>query len=81
MSFFDDPIVLDVTLIRHGQLRRWTITRGASGWTFRVVESSTVTVSGCATNELAWARQKEWEAEIAAAEADGWTRLVNPASL
>ena len=63
---------MDVALRRNGALRRWTISKWSMGWTCRYSDNGTVTIGGCHTEELMRAKRQEWEAEIAAARADGW---------
>ena len=77
MPLLDGPVILDVTLKRDGQVKHWTITKWSMGWTCRYAENASVTIGGCHTFELMTAKKREWEAEIAAARADGWTPYTN----
>ena len=73
MPLISGQPLLDVTLRLGDKVRRWTITPWSMGWTFRFVDSGTVTVSGYQTRELMESQRQKWEAEIAAARAEGWT--------
>jgi hypothetical protein len=73
VPLLDGPIILDVTLQRDGEVRRWTISKWSMGWTCKYVEKGTVIVGGCLTFELMQAKKRQWEADIAALRADGWT--------
>ena len=73
MPLISGQPLLDVTLRRDDRVRRWTITPWSMGWTFRFVDSGTVTMSGYPTRELMESKRQEWQAEIAAAREDGWT--------
>ena len=67
-------VVLDVTLRRDREVRRWTIsTQSPDGWSCRLVAESSVTVSACETNERMLAVHRAWLADIEAARADGWS--------
>ena len=69
VPFFHPPglVLLDVTLRRDGQVRRWTINTGD-----RLTDNA-VTVSGCFSEEEVSAKVREWKAQIFAARADGWS--------
>jgi hypothetical protein len=69
----DEPPLLDVTLTRDGQKRRWTITPWTMGWTCQYSTVGEVTSIGCATLELVATKVREWEAKIETARADGWS--------
>ena len=73
MPLLSEVPILDVRLTRNGKVRRWTISKWTMGWTCRYVNGLEVTIGGCSTLELMEAKRQEWEAEIAAARADGWT--------
>ena len=76
MPLFTPPgVLLDVTLRRDGEVRRWTINQPMldEGWTCRRVTTQGVTMSGCTTKEEVMAKVREWQLEIEAAKADGWT--------
>lgn len=67
-----DDTLLDVTLGRDGHARRWVISRSGDAWIYRSYGPNTASVDGSYKREHAIARKREWEAEIAAAKADGW---------
>jgi hypothetical protein len=64
--------LLDVTLRRGDEVRRWTITSVADGWSCRLVTPNSVTVSRCGDGDAVGKKEREWRAEIDAARADGW---------
>jgi hypothetical protein len=76
MPLFHPPgaVLLDVTLRRDGQVKRWTIHTGdlPDYWSCRLLTGNAVTVSGCFTKQAVEATVREWEAEIAEARVDGW---------
>ena len=65
--------LLDVTLRRGGEVRRWTITSELDGWSCRVVRPNSVTVCRCGDGDAVVAMERQWSAEIEAARADGWS--------
>jgi len=65
--------LLDVTLRRGDEVRRWTITLGPDGWSCRIVTPNRVTVSRCGDGDAVVAKLREWSAEIDTARADGWS--------
>jgi len=67
-------VLLDVTLRRGAEVRRWTISSdGPDGWSCRLVTTTSVTVSRCGTGEAVATKEREWRAEVEAARAAGWT--------
>jgi hypothetical protein len=73
VPLLNDAPLLDVRLTRDGHVRRWTISKWSMGWTCRFVDNGNVSVGGCSTLERMEAKRQQWEAEIAAARADGWS--------
>jgi hypothetical protein len=67
-----DTVLLDVTLQREGQVRRWTIVAWEHGWRCTLIAPGSITATSCNSHEQALDRKREWEFEIAAARADGW---------
>jgi hypothetical protein len=65
--------MLDVRLRRNGRTRQWTISEWAGRWSCRYAEDHLVSYGGCTTLEWALAKKTEWQAQIAAARADGWS--------
>ena len=65
-------MLLDVTLRRDGQTRRWTIHMSSVDWTCIVEAPGHVESSACSTRDLALAKAGEWQQEITAARAAGW---------
>lgn len=66
-------VLLDVTLRRNGDEKRWLIASWEHGWHCRIIERHRVTLSNCHTKALALDQKFAWEVEIAAARADGWS--------
>ena len=56
-------MLLDVTLRRDGEVRRWTINQPMldEGSTCRRVTTQSVTMSGCTTKEEVMAKVREWQ--------------------
>lgn len=71
-SFSSDATLLNVILRRGDDFRQWSIRPRDIGWDCRFLNTTTITVSGCNTLDDAIAKKHCWEAEIAAARADGW---------
>ena len=69
---FSDETLLDVSLQRDGQIRRWNIRATAHGWACTVESPGHITSDDCPTRQLALAKMREWQREIDAARADGW---------
>jgi len=71
-------VLLDVTLIRDDDVRRWTVHSGISPgeWRCRLVFPHSVTVFACSSKDEAAAQVREWQAEIEAAKAEGWAEVV-----
>jgi hypothetical protein len=72
IPFSGSTVLLDVTLRRQGDRRRWVIVSRDVGWDCRVIGPQFVSVSGCETREAAEAKKLDWEADISVARADGW---------
>ena len=67
-------VLLDVTLRRNGQVKRWTITTAfPDGWACRLTSADNVHASSCSTEDQIVTKQRDWRADINAARADGWT--------
>ena len=65
--------LLDVTLCRNGDARRWSIWRRMNTCTCTRQVVDSISLSGCPTEEDTLTQKREWEAEITAARADGWS--------
>jgi hypothetical protein len=74
-DLFSRPTVLmDATLHRNGEVRRWLVRSCETGWwDCRVLAPGVITVSGCETLDQALARLSEWNTEIEVARSDGWS--------
>jgi hypothetical protein len=72
---FNHPgsVLMDVTLRRGDEVRRWTISSELDGWSCRLVTPTSVTVSRCGLGDAVVAKEREWRAEIEAARAEGWS--------
>jgi hypothetical protein len=72
----EDDFSLRVVLAKDGQKRSWLIARAQyldGAWAYRVVAVDRVTAGALTTPEKARAMRAQFELEIAAARADGWT--------
>jgi len=65
-------VLMDVTLRRDEDVRRWTLSAQPDGWSCRLVTLTSVMVSSCGPGEAVAAKEREWRAEIEAARAEGW---------
>ena len=66
-------VLMNVTLRRGDDVRRWTINSAPDGWSCRRVTPTSVTMSKCELGADVAAKEREWRAEIDAARADGWS--------
>ena len=72
----EDDFSLHVVLAKDGQQRSWLIARAQyldGAWAYRVVALDRVTAGALTTREKAREMRAQFELEIAAARADGWT--------
>ena len=65
-------VLLDVTLQRDGNVRRWSIVSSPRGWLCKVEGPGFAKSNVCDTSDLARVVMRAWEAEIAVAQAGGW---------
>lgn len=65
-------MLLNVTLKRDGQTRRWAVFMSAVGWTCMLESRGRVQSDAFPTRDLALTRVSEWQQEIATAKAGGW---------